>query len=69
MGFHQMQQSTGSNLNIAKSIFGFSAWFGVWVCFCAIADYVINIESNAWAMAYGVLAKIVADQAQYWIEK
>ena len=47
---------------------GFAAWMGSWVAMCSIADYVLVIESTAWAMAYGVLAYAVANAAQNWIE-
>lgn len=54
---------------MSKTIQGTFAWLGVWICFCAIADYVISIEANAWAMAFGVLAKAVADHAEEWIKR
>ena len=52
-----------------KTMQGLAAWIGVWVCFCAIADYVIAIETNAWAMAFGVLAKAVADKVEEWLKR
>ena len=53
---------------MSKSIQGTLAWMGVWICFCAIADYVLQIEANCWAMAFGVLAKEIACLVETWIK-
>lgn len=43
------------------------AWMGVWIVFFSFADYVIKIESNAYAMAWGIIALVVSNQVAIWV--
>ena len=51
-----------------KSLQGILAWMGCWISMCAIADYVIEFESRAYTMAFGVLAYFIAESVRKWIK-
>lgn len=53
----------------SKKTRGVLAFMGVWICFCAIADYVIQFETNSYTMLFGYIAGLISIKAQEWIEE
>ncbi len=51
-----------------KTIGRFIGWVCIWICMYAIADYVLVIELNAWAMAWGGIASSIANYVMDLIE-
>jgi len=50
-----------------KPVLGAMAHVGVWVCFCAIGEYVIMFENIGPTMIWGVVAGAVSFWAGEWI--
>lgn len=61
--------TNGNTLQAGKKIRGILAFTGVWVCFCAIADYVIQFETNSYTMMFGYIAVLISIKTEEWIEK
>lgn len=43
-------------------ILKFFIFMVLWCCFCALNDYVLNIESNAYLMGYGAVSAFASER-------